>query len=263
MNHPATARVPLEGGVSPIRRILACHDGGRASRWILPWARAIATSTGADVTVLRVLAPARPQADVFGLTAGLWGDPDLLARERAEARLELDESIAAFARNGVPARGAVAEGSAVSEIVREAEGRGTDLLVLGSHGRGRFGRVILGSVANGVMDRVATSVLVARSPIHPKIILLATDDSPSARRAVAVGEGLARSWGARSVHIHVHPPRAAASGIVLEARGRGAGLVVVGSRGLGALASIALGSVSTRVVHEAPCSVLVVKGSPA
>lgn len=250
---------PLDVGASPIRRILACHDGGSASRYVVPWARAMATSTGADVTLLRVLAPPTPQADAFGLAAGLWATPAVLARDRADAQLVLDKSVAALARGGVAARGVVVEGSAADEVVREAKERKADLLILGSHGRGRFGRVLIGSVADAVKDRVAASVLIARSPAHPKIVLHATDDSPPCRHAIALGESLARAWGARSVHIHVHPQRSAAWGIVTEARGRGAGLVVVGSRGLGALASIALGSVSTSVVHQAPCSVLVVK----
>ncbi|MGH7353641.1 MAG: universal stress protein, partial [Candidatus Rokuibacteriota bacterium] len=38
-----------------------------------------------------------------------------------------------------------------------------------------------------------------------------------------------------------------------------ADLIVVGARGLGALARLVLGSVSEHVVHHAPCAVLVVR----
>jgi nucleotide-binding universal stress UspA family protein len=40
----------------------------------------------------------------------------------------------------------------------------------------------------------------------------------------------------------------------------GAGLLVVGSRGRGDLASLVLGSTSHRVVNHAPCDVLIAKG---
>lgn len=50
-----------------------------------------------------------------------------------------------------------------------------------------------------------------------------------------------------------------------EAAAWGADLVVVGSRGLDLASRIALGSVSTYVLHHAPCDVLVVRdgGRPA
>jgi nucleotide-binding universal stress UspA family protein len=47
--------------------------------------------------------------------------------------------------------------------------------------------------------------------------------------------------------------------LVQEATDSGAELVVVGTRGLGATQRLLLGSVSTKVVHHAPCDVLVVR----
>jgi nucleotide-binding universal stress UspA family protein len=47
-----------------------------------------------------------------------------------------------------------------------------------------------------------------------------------------------------------------------QARELKADLVVVGSRGLGAVERLLLGSVSTAVVKQAPCSVLVIRGGP-
>jgi nucleotide-binding universal stress UspA family protein len=52
-----------------------------------------------------------------------------------------------------------------------------------------------------------------------------------------------------------------ASAIVKEARGFGADLVVLGSRGHGQIRSMLLGSVSAEVVDHAPCPVLVARGS--
>ena len=46
--------------------------------------------------------------------------------------------------------------------------------------------------------------------------------------------------------------------IVQEAEESGADLIVVGTRGLNAAKRLVLGSVSTNVVHHAPCDVLVV-----
>lgn len=47
--------------------------------------------------------------------------------------------------------------------------------------------------------------------------------------------------------------------IVDEARQRDADLIVVGTRGLNVVKRLVLGSVSTKLVHDAPCSVLAVR----
>lgn len=47
--------------------------------------------------------------------------------------------------------------------------------------------------------------------------------------------------------------------ILAEQRRHGAHVIVVGRRGLGLIGRLALGSVSRRLVHEAPCAVLVAK----
>jgi len=66
--------------------------------------------------------------------------------------------------------------------------------------------------------------------------------------------------GGRSVRARVVLGRPATV-IVSEAEQLGADLVVVGSRGHGALASFALGSVAAEVVDHAPCPVLVARRS--
>ena len=47
------------------------------------------------------------------------------------------------------------------------------------------------------------------------------------------------------------------------ARETGASLIVIGAHGWGALKRLMFGSVSTGVLHRAPCPVLVVRGTPA
>jgi nucleotide-binding universal stress UspA family protein len=54
------------------------------------------------------------------------------------------------------------EGHPAEEIVAAAKAWPADLIVIGSHGRGGLGRVLLGSVAEAVMRHAPCPVLVVR-----------------------------------------------------------------------------------------------------
>jgi nucleotide-binding universal stress UspA family protein len=73
----------------------------------------------------------------------------------------------------------------------------------------------------------------------------------------AAQAALSPRWAATEVRVLEGDPR---ERILTEAEVWGADLVVLGARGLGAVGSFLLGSVSTGVVQHAHCPVLVVKG---
>ena len=70
---------------------------------------------------------------------------------------------------------------------------------------------------------------------------------------------LAKRWPTATARVLYGDPRQA---IAEAAYQGGAQLVVVGARGLGAVSSFLLGSVSLGVARQAPCAVLVCKGAP-
>jgi nucleotide-binding universal stress UspA family protein len=70
---------------------------------------------------------------------------------------------------------------------------------------------------------------------------------------------LAKRWPTATARLLHGDPRDA---IANAAYKDGASLIVVGARGLGAMASFLLGSVSLGVARHAPCAVLVCKGAP-
>jgi nucleotide-binding universal stress UspA family protein len=93
----------------------------------------------------------------------------------------------------------------------------------------------------------------ARGPATAPVVMLAAERQRALEDAVA----LLRERGveAETVEAFGDP----GSQIAEEAKRRGADLVVVGTRGRNALERLLLGSVSTKVVHEAACDVLVVR----
>lgn len=56
------------------------------------------------------------------------------------------------------------EGDAAAEIVRHADEAGSDVIVLGTHGRTGADRLLMGSVAERVMRDAPCSVLVVKLP---------------------------------------------------------------------------------------------------
>lgn len=58
---------------------------------------------------------------------------------------------------------AVSEGKAAQAILESAEGLGPDAIVIGSHGRSGLDHFLIGSVAERVLRRSPTAVLVVRA----------------------------------------------------------------------------------------------------
>jgi nucleotide-binding universal stress UspA family protein len=64
--------------------------------------------------------------------------------------------------NNVTAAKALSTGDAASMLLRESETQGADLLVVGSLGRGRMARLLVGSVADKLVRTARVPVLVVR-----------------------------------------------------------------------------------------------------
>lgn len=111
-----------------------------------------------------VMTEARP--DAYEIARGQleefrMGFQEDLARRRHRLQLMVEE----LERRGVKAEHRLVDGPAVHAICNTARDVGAALVVMGSHGRTGFKRVLLGSVAERVVRLCETSVLVARPPV--------------------------------------------------------------------------------------------------
>ncbi len=87
--------------------------------------------------------------------------PDQLKRMAAE---ELDRFLAAEGRPQVPFRRQITTDFPRGAILAALEDRQVDLAILGTHGRGGFKRLVLGSVASEVVRHARCNVLVVPPP---------------------------------------------------------------------------------------------------
>lgn len=110
------------------------------------------------------------------------------------------------------------------------------------------------------MANASVAVVTVAPPVYrsPRLAKFADDDEAQRQQAeLAEATALLAESGidARSAA----PVGDAAAEIVRVAEESGADLIVLGARGLNPVKRLVLGSVSTKVLHQAPCDVLVVK----
>jgi nucleotide-binding universal stress UspA family protein len=115
-------------------------------------ATGIALRTGAAIRTLSVVD--LPDGVTMGYTVGA-GDPARTARDDLSASVT---RTLADVTSPVDVSGEVVDGYADDELARLSDE--VDLLVCGSRGRGAVGRVLLGSVAAGVMRKARCPVLI-------------------------------------------------------------------------------------------------------
>lgn len=136
--------------------IVAPLDGSRLAECALPHVVAAAQAFDAPVTLLHVL-------DSAGEGHRTPIDPLEWRIRRAEAGAYLETWVASLQSLGIRARHQVLEGKAADVIVRVAHDERAELIVLSSHGRGGLSRWTLSSVAQKVVMRAHTSLLLVRA----------------------------------------------------------------------------------------------------
>lgn len=140
------------------KRILVPIDGSDCARAALEMAAAFAREQGARLTICTVVDPARAAAMAFGEAAMAAACLDALDEEGRA----LVQDAASRVRSLCTAEVAVLDGAPVDAIVQYAAESEADLIIVGSHGRSGFQRLMLGSVAEGVIRNAVVPVMVVR-----------------------------------------------------------------------------------------------------
>jgi len=154
-----------------IASIAVAYDDDVQAGNALRLAAALATETGAHLRVIVIANTATPS--VLGSTA------DLAYSATVESRMQMAEDDVAAAIASLPSELTVSsdvrKGLPPEEIIRSSHG--IDLLVLGSHGRGPLGRVVLGSVSDAVVRAAVCPVLVVPSAVKAEGVAQPASDT--------------------------------------------------------------------------------------
>ncbi len=191
--------------------ILVPLDGSEFSEEALPLGRHLAAKLGVRLHLAHVIRPLTdvdfktPQEDLEWRNQIREGAEEYLAGRAGEA--EADE--------GISARIAVLEGRPVPTLDGYLQEHGIDLTVMTTHGAGGVERWWLGSVADGLLRKGSTHLLLVRpwddtedrEPGEPRFnrIVVPLDGSESAEAALEPARVMARTFGATLTLLRVVP----------------------------------------------------------
>jgi nucleotide-binding universal stress UspA family protein len=267
------------------QKLLVGTDGSSEAKHAVSETLALAGACGAQVYVLRVV-EIIPEFEAVA--------PDLRGNLEEEMRQELQAVKAEAASLGAAAETLVRQSQLpYAAIVAEAQKIRADVIILGRSGRSALSRLLMGSVTARVIGHSPLDVLVIprETSLGFARLLVASDGSPESAAAFREALRLARSGEVRLLAVSA----AREEGEIIEAQGiihrllaeanqegiplegispqgqqpddaivqvawrNEVDLIIMGSHGRTGLPRLLMGSVTERVIGQAPCPVLVVK----
>ena len=200
--------VPEGGAMLVIDRILCPIDFSGVSRRAVQHAARIAGWYESEVDLLHVVASVAPPAVLADYPSSIKLDANA-RQQMVEQTQRYGEPLAAA---GVPFTTTVEEGDTVGTILDQTRARGSDLVVMGTHGSSGFERLLLGSISEKVLRTAQCPVLTI--PPHDdtvlppktvvfKNILCPIDFSGPSMRALTYALSLAEEANGRLMAVHV------------------------------------------------------------
>lgn len=303
-------------------KLLLATDGSKSASLALDFLRVFPLPSESDLTILTVVDKELFNEEEEESDSLTEEHRDSLRKTRemldADAEQLLAQESQRFQNPELTWSTQVRYGQPAEEIVKAAGELNIDMIVMGNHGLGNIKRFLLGSTSDQVSQYAPCSVLIVRPDRtgdtddsmrldHPLRILLAYDDSASARGAAGfcaslpmrentqvtalsvmplvtvyrqdirqqmgwlwqekrkvIEKGLEAvasdiDWPTAHVDTELREGADVCDEIIKAADERDSDMIVVGSKGTGAIKGFLLGSVTRRIAHHAPCSVLVVR----
>ena len=140
----------------PVRKVLLATDLSRTSLSATNEAFAVAGRLHAELLIVSVIDKAS-----LRLPGGRFLTRVDQVREHRQAAAQ--ELVQRGRREGVKVQFLVWQGEPGEAILEAAAAEEADMIVLGSHGRGAIGRLLLGSVSERVVRQAVVPVVVVRA----------------------------------------------------------------------------------------------------
>jgi len=189
-------------------RILCPTDFSDFASAALTYAAALGSAYGATLRLVNVSTP----FPVVAPYANMPGDYRLFETQREASEASLSAEVARVSRVGLTVEKEQRSGDVVREVLTVAEEWKADLIVMGTHGRGGFERLVLGSAAEKVLRKAPCAVLtvpkdavaaVGTGDARISHILCPHDGSQASADGLAYAVSLAERTGGRLTLVSV------------------------------------------------------------
>lgn len=274
-------------------------DGSRYSEWLLGWLSKLPFKASPTITAVHVIDTDAVRPSFFSHPVVTGKEPDereaiYVVETRAnQVKLEVPQRLAELGLRGSVR---IEKGHVAQALLKHAGTHG--LIVVGNRGLDALDRFMLGSVSTAITIHARCSVLIVKEPPRTiRRILFATDGSSSSLKALRfltkqfgvkpeteppfillvhvmpylryaavqeVGERLLAQERIKLEKVGYRVKEfpcvgAAAEEIMKMVNLTQPDLIVTGAKGRSAMGRFLIGSVSTKLVHQSACSVLVVR----
>ncbi len=143
-----------------IQRILVPLDFSDQAPLVLDWAAHLAEQHGSRIILLH----AYHLPVEFQQLEGAYLPPDFWSNVKVEAEQSLSRYAGDLERRDIQVESVVREGYPATVIVDEAASQPADLIVIGTHGLSGLKHLLLGSIAERVVQRAPCPVLTVKTP---------------------------------------------------------------------------------------------------
>ena len=150
------------------KRIAVCLDGSKHSEKALSQAVEIAKKFDSKIFLVHVVEPTVVFSTMQSPADPYWGSisapliESSLNIEQEEGNKILTKNSRILEREGISFDTALILGSPSEEILNFSREKKVDFIVVGSLGKGRLSRVLLGSVSTSISQRADCTVIIVR-----------------------------------------------------------------------------------------------------
>jgi nucleotide-binding universal stress UspA family protein len=152
--------------VPTFSKIVAATDFSEDSNLALGYAQELALKFSSDIVLLHVDQPLAPvmMTPELGPAMDVGAMGRIAEEQRMLAQKELDKIAGKLREAGLKVKVQLKVGSPFLEILHTSQSENADLIVLGTHGRTGLAHVLMGSVAERVVQKAPCPVLTIRHP---------------------------------------------------------------------------------------------------